>query len=353
MPRQFHKKHSNALTDILKLHPLRGRHSQLYNYLMNMINRIRVRNNKLYCNQSTSDIKLLMKHIKVTSKRAYFIKFITFKNLPICSETIKLMNDNSHTRLSLPHFYKKFMYSDKKSESKQTNNDYFAATIREHINRPQNILLLDGVNMFSTKTIIKSKLKYDNIIIVESNYETYLTHRESKKCMAYHGRLEDFTKEISNNEILSKTNCAYLDYTGTIEGRYSGKRSKHFYPLEIIHNLLTKTSSSTFVLGLTVTLRSHRGIFNDKSSLEDQIIEDFVKPCIAYCQFRIEQPMIKYSYNRGGVGAKQQMLFMCLVLQKDTSIDITQIRFVIDKVMIDGKYQQICLGYDPYKWKAE
>ena len=101
------------------------------------------------------------------------------------------------------------------------------------------------------RTIVESQLKYDKIITVESDHETYQKHVASNQCIAYHDRLEDFIIRNSNNELLSNMNCAYFDFIGTVEGRYSGSRKKQSYPLENIHNILNKTSSKKFVLALT------------------------------------------------------------------------------------------------------
>ena len=202
------------------------------------------------------------------------------------------------------------------------------------------------------RTIVESQLKYDKIITVESDHETYQKHVASNQCIAYHDRLEDFIIRNSNNELLSNMNCAYFDFIGTVEGRYSGSRKKQSYPLENIHNILNKTSSKKFVLGLTFTLRSHRGIFGDHECLADQIVKDFVTPCVNYSQFYIENSF-RRSYNRRdneNGGARQQMLFICLILQKDSNIDVSKIKFITEEIMLDSKLKQIYLGYDPYRW---
>lgn len=368
MPRKL----GTYLRNLLKIRSWRGRRSNLYSYLLSMINKIRVSKGRMIYSRPIRtrrdsrrsqqlydpDIDLLMKHIKIYSGRAYFTKCLTFKNLPIRPDVVNLMNDNSANRSLIECSNKKFTYVDTISVSKQTNNDHFVKIIRKYLAKAKNILLLDGPMMFSTKTIVESKLKYDNIIIVESDYATYQKHCMSKyciskQCIAFHDRLEDFTIRDSNNELLFKLNCIYLDFTGTVEGRYCGPRKYRFYPLEILHNILEKTSSKKIVLCLTFALRSHRGIFGNHECLADQIENDFVIPCVKYSRFCVDYSF-RRSYNRrdsdDNSGACQQMLFICLVLQKDESIDITKIKFVTEEIILDGNPKKIYLGYDPYKW---
>lgn len=204
-------------------------------------------------------------------------------------------------------------------------------------------IFMDGKDMNTTRTLTDSGLvQSKQIHIPEIDPETQKVHQESGLANSYFCKLEDFLQKTPKN-VLKNINLVFFDTMGMPEGNYS----KKLYPLESLMTYLLKCQESHIVVCLTYCLRSN-GLFPGRKNMVEQIEQDYVLPCLTWCQYKVKSSeYFKYHRDSADNRKTQEMIFMAFELEKDLTIDRSTVDFVTKTIKIKGQYQTVYSGYAP------
>jgi hypothetical protein len=233
-------------------------------------------------------------------------------------------------------------YTDFVSQKKQNVNE-LVLKFAKKLSTVKGAIFMDGKDMNTTKTLTNSGLvKGSQIYLPEIDPETRKVHKASGLANSYFGKLEDFLQTTSQS-VFKDINLVFFDTMGMPEGNYS----KKLYPMESLMTYLLKCQGDRVVVCLTYCLRSN-GLFQGRQNMVEQIEQDYVFPCITWSQYKVKSSeYFKYHRDSPDNRKTQEMLFMAFELEKDKTIDKSNVDFVTKRIKIKGQYQTVFAGYAP------
>ena len=120
----------------------------------------------------------------------------------------------------------------------------------------------------------------------------------------------------------------YFDYLGTIEGN----QTEGHYPLEDIRAFLQWSPQKRLIFATTFCCRAGQGVFDDRASINEQNVKDFLEPLFKWTQWKIVDSPLSIQYHREKKKSKTaNMIFYLYVLEKDQSLNPNDAVFIYDK----------------------
>lgn len=228
-------------------------------------------------------------------------------------------------------------YCDFEDEHKNNNNGQLVEMSKKHFPKTYErikYLVLDGKNMFTTKTLMANDIPSRNIIVVERDEETYDEMKKRKINEIYHDDLENY---IINHDIPDVC-VVFFDFMNHVEG---SKRKKDF-PLETLNTFLQKTNQEKLVLAFTFSLRGGPGKKLKRHKTAIEAIEEFLLNNFTFNQFEIIDQITPITYCRSADGKRGTVMgFFIYAIQKNENIDSPSAIFYREK----GKH---LIEYDYY-----
>ena len=199
-----------------------------------------------------------------------------------------------------------------------------------------SLLCLDGPQMFTTTAFLtgfkKSCIK--QIIVPEITKEPKIKVKSPKVKVIFNTSLMDVIRKLGRPKMF---NVAFFDYMGSITGCRSNRR----FPLEDMQRFLSfnvsREDGSRIVLACTFATRARVGCCKSRCSMLEHMREDFLMPLFKATGFEVIHED-KFVYARSS--SSQRMAFFCFELKFDSSIETSDVKFVLTK---DGRFFE---GYE-------
>jgi hypothetical protein len=215
-------------------------------------------------------------------------------------------------------------YKDFICKEKNINNNLIVFFIKKYLNKIDNIILLDG-RLLLTSKILKKNFDVNNnqINVSEIDKTTYVLQRIANNniCTLYNNYLYETLKKFKNNK-LARFNVFYFDYTCTLIG------NKTTFPMEDINFSLSYTKHKKIIFALTFSPREGRGLFTHRKNMKEQMSLDYLEKIFTFHKFKIIKSKIR-SYKR--TKKSMPMVFFLYYLKKDIMIDNSNVDFSIDE----------------------
>jgi hypothetical protein len=233
------------------------------------------------------------------------------------------------------------MYRDIESSIKTHNNELIVTYCKNYLTECTGALVLDGPEARTTNALLNNGIvkKRKTVHVPQNDERDYREIKKRNICKVKKCSIGEYIEKMDEKDIQS-INLCYFDYMGCI----SGNKTKDTYPLEDMCSFLTKSTQDKIVFACTFSRRAKKPSF---ISAEEYIIGYFLKQLFIYSQRKIiDSQIISYSgslSNRGKQksvnGKGSPMLFCLFVLERDLTIDPTNVTFICN----DDGY----IGYRP------
>ena len=210
------------------------------------------------------------------------------------------------------------VYSDFASDMKEQNNMTFVNSVCQHIgrDRPTVALVLDAEEMRTTRALCNRRGSINVHAVHVPQMDAAAVRAMLRKGLPPRARVMPGTMQdwLCGQAVRGVTyNALYLDYMCTV----TGSRQSGIYPLQDMSDALERhvdRSGKPVVLCCTFSARQLRGVFEDRTCAEHQVVQDYLVPLWAYHRFCVRSLQSR-TYHRER--RSMSMIFVCAVLSYD------------------------------------